>query len=131
MQLFTQSKAIIHFIQKMDIEMIDAFLDDNLTYQNFEKCIFISKLQNVFDQFKNAGDTELIMHEGMCGDCNKGCKVYSFIGNVSNNYMDLFIQTDEGKITDMYECAACKNDKPVLKKERVHIHIYVPTKYFD
>ena len=31
-----QTQAIQHFIEKMDIEMVDAFLDNDKTYQDFE-----------------------------------------------------------------------------------------------
>lgn len=44
-KISNQTQAIQHFIEKMDIEMVDAFLDNNKTYQDFEKYLFISKLQ--------------------------------------------------------------------------------------
>ena len=37
-----QTQAIQHFIEKMDIEIIDAFLDNDKTYQDFEKKLPIS-----------------------------------------------------------------------------------------
>lgn len=32
-----QTQAIQHFIEKIDIEMVDVFLDNDKTYQDFEK----------------------------------------------------------------------------------------------
>ncbi len=40
-KLITQVDAIIYFIQKLDAEMVSDILDDNLTYQEFPKHIFI------------------------------------------------------------------------------------------
>ena len=35
-KISNQTQAIQHFIEKMDIEMVDAFLDNDKTYQDFE-----------------------------------------------------------------------------------------------
>ena len=47
----TQAQVIVHFIEQMDIEMIDAFLSEQNTYQNMSKYLFLSKLQKVFKFF--------------------------------------------------------------------------------
>ena len=117
-----QSEAIIHFIKTMDIEMIDSFLDNDRKYQEFEKYLFISKLQDAFEQFKNFGDTKFIAHAGECNSCNKGCKGFSFIGNMTNNYMDIIVESADGKIKDLYECANFKNENTALiKNKRIYI----------
>ena len=36
-KISNQIQAIQHFIEKMDIEMVDAFLDNDKTYQDFGK----------------------------------------------------------------------------------------------
>lgn len=46
--------------------MVDAFLDNDKTYQDFEKYLFISKLQKAFETFTDLGDTHLIAVEGSC-----------------------------------------------------------------
>lgn len=33
----TQSDALLHFLQTMDIEMIDSVLESNRTYQDLDK----------------------------------------------------------------------------------------------
>jgi hypothetical protein len=40
----TQSDAVLHFLQRLDIEMIDSVLEPNRTYQDFENHIFVQKL---------------------------------------------------------------------------------------
>lgn len=99
----TQEELIIHFFQTMDIEMIEGILDNDLIFQGLEKSIFISKLQVVFDKFKSAGDTFLNIHPGVCDNCCKGYKGFSFIGNHSNNFIDILFETDNGKI-GLTEC---------------------------
>ena len=59
-KISNQAQAIQYFIEKMDIEMVDAFLDNNKTYQDFEKYLFISKLQQAFAMFADLGDTHLL-----------------------------------------------------------------------
>ena len=36
-----QTQAIQHLIEKMDIEMVDAFLHNDKTYQVFENCLVL------------------------------------------------------------------------------------------
>ena len=50
-RLVNQSDAILYFLQRMDIEMINDILDDGRTYQGFRKSLFIHKLGNAFDEF--------------------------------------------------------------------------------
>ena len=59
-KLPTQTQAIQHFIEKMDIETADTFLENDKTYQDFEKYLFISKLQKAFETLAYLGDTYLI-----------------------------------------------------------------------
>lgn len=121
-KISNQTDAIVHFIQTMDIEMINAFLDDSLTYQDFEKYLFVSKLQEAFEIFKSSGDTKLNCHHGVCEGCNEGCNGFSFIGNLSNDYLDMVVETADGKIKDLYECSSFRNtDTTLIKNERIYI----------
>mgnify|MGYP001023611477 FL=1 len=47
----TQSDAVLYFLQHLDIEMIDSVLEPNRTYQDFEKGVFIKKLDCALDEF--------------------------------------------------------------------------------
>lgn len=121
-KISNQTQAIQHFIEKMDIEMIDAFLDNNKTYQDFEKRLFISKLQQTFETFAGFGDTRLFSVEGNCNFCDKTRKGFTFIGNHSNNYMCIIFDTADNKINDLYECSDFKNEQTNLNlKERIYI----------
>jgi hypothetical protein len=121
-KISNQAQAIKYFIEKMDIEMVDSFLDDNKTYQDIEKYLFISKLQQAFKIFSDLGDTELFAVEGSCNTCDKNNTGFTFIGNNSNNYMSLIFDTNDNKIMDLYECSDFKNKQINLNlKERIYI----------
>ena len=120
--LKTQADAIIYFLQLMDIEMVSDILDNDRTYQNLDKNIFIQKLGAALDNFLESGDTFLNCHEGFCDSevCNYKCSGFSFIGNHSNNFIDLIKYTKDGKIKDIYECTHFKSLKNSgLKKVRI------------
>lgn len=82
-KISNQIQAIQYFIEKMDIEMVDAFLDSDKTYQGFEKYLFISKLQLAFATFADLGDTHLFLVEGSFNSCDKTTTGYTFISNIS------------------------------------------------
>lgn len=105
--LNTQEDAVLYFIQRLDVDMINTLLDDGRTYQDMEKDIFIRKLGYAFDEFLDCGDTFLNCSSGKCDAvmCNFQCRGYSFTGNNSGKHLDLIIEKNvEGKVLDMYEC---------------------------
>ena len=119
-QLKSQSGAVVYFLQRLDIEMVNDILDENRTYQDLKKHIFIQKLGNALDEFISAGDTFLNCYRGYCNAeiCNYKCSGYSFVGNNSNFYMDLIIDVKEGVVHDIYECSDFKHLEPVIKKRK-------------
>ena len=123
-KLKTQAQAVVHFIEQLDIEMVDTLLDDTLEYQDMEKNIFINKLGDAFNEFIESGDTCLNSTKGFCDSviCNYKCKGFSFVGNNSGNYMDLIIEIEDGKVIDMYECTYFKTKVDTeIKNKRVEI----------
>ena len=80
--LETQAEAVIYFLKDWILEWSVNILDDNCTYQDFEKYIFIHKLGNALDEFIAAGDTFLNCYSGFCNAeiCNYKCSGFSFIG---------------------------------------------------
>jgi hypothetical protein len=108
--LKTQEDAVLYFLQRLDIDMISVVLDDNRTYQNFAKPLFIKKLNVALDEFIEGGDTYLNRFNGSCNSksCNYDCGGYSFIGNISGKYFDLIIDVKDGIVNDIYECVKFK-----------------------
>jgi hypothetical protein len=121
-KLSNQIEAIRHFIEKMDIEMVDTFLDDDKTYAEHEKYWFISRLQIAFESFAALGDTHLVSINGRCDRCDKTKTGYTFIGNNSKNYMSIVFDTENLKINDLYECRSFVNNQ---KNRRLNGRIYI------
>jgi hypothetical protein len=122
--LSNQSEAVIHFLKVLDIDMISLVLDDNRTYQDFKKHVFIQKLAAALDQFVQSGDTYLNHYNGFCNSelCNYRCKGYSFVGNNSGNYFNLIFSVEDGVVNDIYECTEFKClDENVKTNERIEI----------
>jgi uncharacterized protein YlbG (UPF0298 family) len=117
-ELNTQADAILYFFQNLDIDMVNSILEDNRTYQDFTKHVFVKKLDYAMDEFLKAGDTYLNRHSGYCNSekCNLKCKGYTFIGNNSNNYFDLIFDIKDGVVEDIYECRQFRCDKEALVK---------------
>ncbi len=124
----TQSDAVLHFLQHLDIEMIDSVLEPNRTYQDFEKNTFVQKLGYALDEFIQSGDTYLNRFPGQCNSeiCNYKCKGFTFIGNNSGHFFDLIIDIKDGVVIDIYECTLfkclakglSKNNRIVIDKSR-------------
>jgi len=124
-KITNQAEAIRYFIEQMDIEMINAFLDSDKTYQDFEKYMFISKLQKAFDTFTDCGDTYLFSTEGSCNSCYKNKTGFTFIGNNSSNYMSIIFDIKNSRIDDLFECTDFKNKEIQLNlKKRIYIDYY-------
>jgi hypothetical protein len=123
--LASQLDAVLYFMQRMDNGMLKLILEDCYTYQDYDKKTFLKKLSNVFDEFLGKGNTYLNVFEGKCNSAacsNLNCKGFSFVGNKTNHYMDLIIQTKESKVSDIYECYDFQNENDtILKKDKIII----------
>lgn len=121
-----QEDAIKHFIEQMDIEMIDAFLDKNKTYQDMNKQTFLSKLDRVFQIFIESGDTYLRPYSGSCNTCYKDKQGFTFVGNYSFNYISIVVDSDKGTINDMFECSNFVNaDQSLVLNKKLYIDNFV------
>lgn len=116
--LKTQADAVLYFLQRMDIDMVNDLLDDHRTYQDLEKSVFVRKFGLAIEQFRKAGDTFLDKYNGFCNseECNFKCKGFTFIGNRSGRYMDLIIDIQSGEVQDIYECLMFKSSGPETEK---------------
>jgi hypothetical protein len=127
--LESQADAVLYFFQRMDISMLKLVLDDAHTYQDFEKKVFLKKLDNTFTTLLDAGNTYLNRYEGFCNseECNFKCKGYSFLGNVTNDYMDFIFDIRDQRVFDLYECSqfVCTSDS-ILKNENISLDSDMP-----
>lgn len=122
--LQSQFDAVIYFLQRLDISMLELILDD-FTFQDLDKRTFLKKLTVVFDAFEEEGNSFLNIYEGKCNSVacsNRNCNGFSFVGNQSNDYMDLIIEIKGDKVFDIYECYDFINENDTfLKKNKISI----------
>ncbi|MFN5931940.1 MAG: hypothetical protein ACK42F_10155, partial [Sphingobacteriales bacterium] len=87
--LKTQKEGLVYFIRHFYIETIDSLLDDDKTYQDFPKYLFVQKLGHALDRFIAASDGHSNTYTGTCSSaiCSMGCGGIRFIGNASGLYM--------------------------------------------
>ena len=106
-KLDTHAEAVLYFLCRLDIDMVNELLDPTSTYADLPKARFIEKLGIAFNKFIYAGDESLSLEAGFCSslDCdNCGSLGYTFIGNVSGHFMDLIVMEEDGKIIDIFDC---------------------------
>jgi len=121
----THSDAVLYYIQRMDIEMLDFLLKPDRTYQKLNKPVFIEKLRDAFRDFKKAGDTFLLRRKGYCNShrCNFKAKGFRFVGNHSGHYFNLIIAVQKDEVQDIFECLFLKNSPAMNPRgERVRIN---------
>lgn len=112
-------EAMKHFIEQMDIEMIDAFLDANRRYFSEDKRSFLKQLNHVFEVFKSEADTYLISIEGRCNKCNMAKTGYTFVGNNSKRFINIIFYTEGEKLIDFGPCFDFKNNQSDLTLNKI------------
>lgn len=125
----TNKEGLVKAISEMDMVALEMILEDDLSYQDTSKKIFLKKLNEIFIEFKNE-DNILIPYEGKCQseECvNKNKYGIAFVGNKSKRYLNLLIEENEnGKIRDIYSCYDFCTDQNTIdkSKRRFSITIY-------
>ena len=118
-----QYEAIVYFMAHLDADWVSLFLDNEKTYQDFPKYLFIRKLIVAFEQFESDGDKVLTLHKGFCNGCSRGCTGFTFLGK-QGKFMDVLFKMKGEEIDDIYECSSFSNDTDVPNKlERVYIDV--------
>ena len=121
----TQLDAVLHFICKMDEEMVEQVLIDEALDVEFDKKIFITKLTNTFEYFREIGDRKLIQINGVCGGfkCDSYKQPgYTFVGDRSKNYINLIVALVDEKVSEIFECSKMRNK---IDKKQLQLHIYI------
>ena len=101
---------ITQAIKDFDIASLKELLDDDKSYQDVSKSLFLEKLEKKFNQAKrdNCHSFDDVFF-GICGSCNKGCEGMTFLSN-SGYYLDLFIESKDSKTADdIYVCNKLTN----------------------
>lgn len=112
-------EAIVYFFQRLDTNMLALILEDSCTYQDYDKKTFLKKLSLVFEELTSKGNTFLNVYQGKCNSSvctNINCTGFSFLGNMTNDYMDLILEVEDGRVIDIYECHDFKMEDDTIQK---------------
>jgi len=123
----SKNEIIVSSFEKMDIGMLQMVLDDDKTYQNAHKVVFLAKLDKVFNEFQSNHDTCLKAYKGKCvGNCpNKGINGFSFFGNTTKNHLDLLFEEKENEIVDICCCTDFEIEANIeVKNKKVSFDMY-------
>lgn len=104
----TQKEQVIEAIKNFDIRALDELLDNDITYMNVSKELFITTLNNQFDLARENGCLKFDeVFSGVCQTCNKGCDAITFLSD-SGYFLDLYIEGNS-EVKDMYVCRNATN----------------------
>jgi hypothetical protein len=126
-----KNELIVDAIASMNISALKILLDDNKTYINTTKDIFLDCLSNLFEDFKNYGDTELVVNNGLCGNkscSNCGVKGYRFIGEKSKKYFDFIFEMDGEDVKEISDCFVFKTN---IESEDLGEQVYIEIDHDD
>jgi hypothetical protein len=122
--LIKKSKAsIIKAIETMNLDSLNSLLDDNLTYQDLTKDVFLEKLSELFIELKEQ-DSHLVANKGFCSsvECsNNSKKGVAFFGNNSGKHFNfIFEQDDKGLVTELFHCNKfqCESENVVQENKK-------------
>ena len=123
------TSSLINAISEMDCKAIELILEDNVSYQDTTKSIFLQKLKEVFTDFQKE-DNKLIPYEGKCNSdkcTNKNKRGIAFVGNKSGRYINFIIeQNEDSTVKDIYTCSVfCTNENVIDEnKRKLDISVY-------
>lgn len=108
--MMTEKQKIIQAFKSQDFEALHSLLEDNMAYMDVPKSLFLSTLKYHLEMFGALTSFESVI-EGVCDQCNKGCKAYKFKAD-NRPSLDLYFEETNGKITDIYLCNSIKVETP-------------------
>ncbi|WP_367756117.1 hypothetical protein [Flavobacterium sp. WC2430] len=56
----TQKEALLYYLQRMDIDMLDTILSDNITYYGVPKSVFLERLNYIFNNYNLGIEIEFL-----------------------------------------------------------------------
>ena len=102
-----KKQQIITAFENLDADALEQLLDDNKTYEDVPKKLFVDRYREYFQNLKD--DEELICDfkafPGKCNLCSKGKKGYSFVNSQNICYAKLLFIEVEDDFLDIYSCS--------------------------
>ncbi|WP_152287544.1 hypothetical protein [Flavicella marina] len=121
-----KKEAIIRYIKEMNTDMLSLILDDDISYMETTKKVFLDKLNTIFSDFKLKGVLEFSqVCKGKCiGDCeNNGQCGYRF-SHKEIGYLDLIFKERNKENFEICRCSVFKSDDDSEIGNSIHITIY-------
>jgi len=105
-----EKQQLIQAFKRLDFGALENLLDDNRSYMDVSKDLFLSTFKENIDKSKNLNSYEKVI-DGTCCSCNKGCKTYKFMAKGFPS-LNLFFEEKNEKVTDIYLCNALNVEIP-------------------
>lgn len=106
----TEKQKLIKAFKALDFSTLEDLLDDNKSYMEVSKSLFLSNLKQELEQWSDLKSYEKVV-EVYTEHCNKSCKGYKFSGENMPS-LPLYFEENEGKVTDIYLCELFEEDIP-------------------
>lgn len=121
-----KKQLILKAFEELDAEMLDVLLNDGQSYQDVHKKTFVAELKSYFSDLRNDRDykTDFKAVRGMCTNCNKGKKGYSFVNSDGESFMSMVFEESDDDYTDIYKCSSFKTFDREITEEWIGIHFY-------
>jgi hypothetical protein len=120
--MFVKTHEIIDAFCEMDIERLDTLLDENKTYQEATKPVFLNKLQQAFRQISPEGKERLELRTGVCNakDCHFGCRGFLFKSPTNGKNIAFIFEEngEEDDFSDIYTCHDFKTSIDVIDRSQ-------------
>jgi hypothetical protein len=121
----TQLNKVIYAISTMNTLLLACLLDPSKSYGTYPYRQFLSRMNEIFSELTEAGDTALLMTAGQCGlnDCHFGTKGIVFVGNHSKIGMNIVFKEIDGQVSHLTDCSEFILEKEGIKMiKRISIH---------
>lgn len=121
-----KKQLIISAFENLDAEMLDVLLNDDQSYMDVPKDVFIAELRKSFQEHKDDWNykVDFKAFPGECKSCNKGKTGYSFINSDGECYMSMVFEESEEDFTDIYKCSCFDTYDKKIEEEWAGISFY-------
>jgi len=117
----TKKETILKAITEMDINLLDIVLEDNISYMDVPKVLFLEKLEMEFQTLKKQGITNFDkVYKGTCNKCYKGCAGFTFLTK-NLDYLDLLFLEKDNEIVDIFRCSDLSNTEEIKKEKGIYL----------
>ncbi len=117
----SEKLQLIEAFKSLDFELLEKLLDDNRAYMDVPKALFLSRLKQEIEE-RGVKSYEQVIN-GVCDNCNKGCVAYKFKAENLPS-LNLFLEEQDGIVTDIYLCNALKVDNPDKDESEIRFYFY-------